>query len=117
MNNFTLIEHVQVDDIPLVSLYKIDNELYLFIYIHDFDSYITIRTSKEDILKYMEQEISLTEIISKSTIFLYIEENKKLVPIPINLIREEPFCNKYDYHLSYRSVGLKNYLKNEESIH
>lgn len=123
---FVLIEHLQVSDEPLSSLYadRESGKYYLSVRLYEDmvgKSYLFLEVTPDLVLKYMNRQIGLKVLCKMKTSFYYRADGHYISSINNLLpLSQEEGCRKlsvdgslddmYDIHLAYRSVNLKNYL-------
>lgn len=120
-----LVGHLQVMDEPLASLY-VDHacgRYYLLVRLYvnvTKPTFLVAQVSLSQILKYMRQEIGLSDIFNHSDAFLFSAmdltdfSSSMLVPLQrakaLKLLKTDDVDNLFDKHLSYKYVALKNYI-------
>lgn len=128
----TLVGHIQVLDVPLVSLYydTASDRYFVAITLFGCDemyAYLFVDITVETALKYMREEITMLTILALSKNYYYYKnygnkdlELSDLRPISkINAYRlfskEAGVKPEYDRQLAYKSVGLKNFLESKRN--
>lgn len=122
---FLLVGHLQVQDEPLLSLYtdRKSGMFYLLLRLFentDISTYVLSEVTPLQVVDYMEGRLGLRSIIGHSKSYYY-QHNKSLLsasdfqPLSRKKAFEKLECDgledKFDRHLSYRMVPLKQYLK------
>ena len=127
-NDMILIGHLQVMDKPLSSLYSERETGKFFISVrlyedNDDESYMFTEIAPISVLKYMDGQIGLKEIFCMVPSFYYRKNNHRYLSMkffqPLSLeescrklINEGSLDDMFDKNLAYKSVSLKNYLRN-----
>lgn len=131
-NEFVLIEHLQVLDEPLLSLYLNRDSGKYFISVRLYEdiedkSYLFSEVEPTLILKYMSRQLGLKALFKTEVSFYYRYNGQQILSIRklISLSHEESsrklYANcslddMYDVHLAYRSTYLKRYLSQKISL-
>lgn len=125
--DFLLVGHLQVMEEPLSSLYtdSISGKFFLFVRICEGltdDAFILSEVKPASVLEYMNGHLGLKSIFSNSPTYYYKRgEETSLAsnlfsPLSqkqaVSRINDEYPNDMFDRRLAYRSVSLKNYLKN-----
>lgn len=127
-SEFVLIEHLQVMDEPLSSLYadRESGKYFLSVRLYEDieeESYLFSEVVPELVLKYMGRQLGLRALFEAETSFYYRTTNQQVLSLTsfTPLSREESYRrlsaegsldDMYDIHLAYRSAYLKRYLTN-----
>lgn len=127
-SEFVLIEHLQVMDEPLSSLYadRESGKYFLSVRLYEDieeESYLFSEVVPELVLKYMGRQLGLRALFEAETSFYYRTNNQQVLSLTnfTPLSREESYRrlsaegsldDMYDIHLAYRSAYLKRYLTN-----
>lgn len=127
-DEFVLIEHLQVLNEPLSSLYADSKSGKYFLSVRLYEnikdkSYLFLEVVPELILKYMNGQIGLKKLFKTKPSFYYRVDGQHILSLVNFLpISQEESCKRlstnsslddmYDIHLAYRSSNLKNYLRN-----
>lgn len=127
-DEFVLIEHLQVLNEPLSSLYADSKSGKYFLSVRLYEnikdkSYLFLEVVPELILKYMNGQIGLKKLFKTKPSFYYRVDGQHILSLVNFLpISQEESCKRlstnsslddmYDIHLAYRSANLKNYLRN-----
>lgn len=127
-SEFVLIEHLQVMDEPLSSLYadRESGKYFLSVRLYEDieeESYLFSEVVPELVLKYMGRQLGLRALFEAETSFYYRTNNQQVLSLTnfTPLSREESYRrlsaegsldDMYDTHLAYRSAFLKRYLTN-----
>lgn len=127
-SEFVLIEHLQVMDEPLSSLYadRESGKYFLSVRLYEDieeESYLFSEVVPELVLKYMGRQLGLRALFEAETSFYYRTNNQQVLSLTnfTPLSREESYRrlsaegsldDMYDLHLAYRSAFLKRYLTN-----
>ncbi len=127
-SEFVLIEHLQVMDEPLSSLYadRESGKYFLSVRLYEDieeESYLFSEVVPELVLKYMGRQLGLRALFEAETSFYYRTNNQQVLSLTnfTPLSREESYRrlsaegsldDMYDIHLAYRSAFLKRYLTN-----
>lgn len=125
---FVLIEHLQVMDEPLSSLYadRKSGKYFLSVRLYEnieYESYLFSEVVPELILKYMSRQLGLKTLFETKPSFYYrVDGQHGLNPKNFIPLSQEESCKRlfadgslddmYDIHLAYRSTNLKKYLIN-----
>jgi hypothetical protein len=123
--DFQLVGHLQVMDEPLSSLYidKVSGLLYLFVRVFEdtnIGTFVLTVVSPLQIVDYMEGRVGLRGIFSNTKSYYYQHQNDVLSASDFKLLppdkvdeklESDGLDDKFDRHLSYRMVPLKQYLK------
>lgn len=122
---FKLIGHLQVMDVPLTSLYaeSISGKYFLFVRVDEvaeLDSFILSEVSPSVVLEYMDGILGLKNIFESHPVFYYHHENesgleyKLFKPLTnvqaLDKLSSDTLSDYYDRSLAYRSATMKNYL-------
>lgn len=127
-DEFVLIEHLQVLDEPLSSLYADRKSGKYFLSVRLYEnikdkSYLFSEVVPELVLKYMNGQLGLKALFKTKPSFYYRVDGQHVLSL-INFLplSQEESCKRlstdgslddmYDTHLAYRSANLKNYLRN-----
>lgn len=125
--DFLLVGHLQVMDEPLSSLYtdSISGKFFLFVRICDGlykEAFVLSEVKPASVLEYMNGHLGLKSIFSSSPTYYYKrgEETTLATDLFSPLSQDQAVLrinNEYpndmfDRRLAYRSVSLKNYLRN-----
>lgn len=125
IEEFKLIGHLQVMDVPLTSLYaeSVSGKYFLFVRVDedsDFDSFIISEVSPSIVLEYMNGVLGLRNIFESRPVYYYHKDGemglayKKFKPISqlqaLKKIKTDNLSDYYDRTLAYRSATMKNYL-------
>lgn len=122
-----LIGHLQVMDEPLSSLYADSGSGKYFIAVRLYEdcddlTYLFLEVVPKSVLEYMGRQVGLNSILESSPSFYYRTSKPGHLKIgdlsPLTkeesrkrLVDEGVLDDMFNVHLAYRSVGLKNYLK------
>ena len=125
---FVLIEHLQVTDEPLSSLYANSENGKFFISVRldeniECESYLFSEVVPELVLKYMNRQLGLKALFESEPSFYYRVQGQQVLSLkdffPLSyeescrrLSADGSLADMYDIHLSYRSVNLKKFLSN-----
>lgn len=123
--DFQLVGHLQVMEEPLSSLYtdKVSGLLYLFVRVFEdtsISTFVLTVVSPLQVVDYIEGRIGLRGIFSNRESYYYQHQNdvlsvsdfKVLTPDKVDeKLESDGLDDKFDSHLSYRTVPLKQYLK------
>lgn len=122
---FKLIGHLQVMDVPLTSLYaeSTSGKFFLFVRVdedRDLDSFILSEVSPSVVLEYMNGVLGLRSIFETRPVFYYHKDSemgleyKKFKPLSqpqaLSKLNAETLSDYYDRTLAYRSATMRNYL-------
>ncbi len=127
-DEFVLIEHLQVMDEPLSSLYADHKSGKYFLSVRLYEniedkSYLFSEVVPKLVLKYISGQLGLKTLFETEPSFYYRVDGQHVLSLRnfIPLSREES-CKRlsmdgslgdmYDIHLAYRSTNLKKYLTN-----
>lgn len=127
-DEIVLIEHLQVMDEPLSSLYADRESGKYFLSVRLYEnikdkSYLFSEVVPKLVLKYMMGQLGLKTLFETEPSFYYRVGDKRVLSLRnfIPLSREESckilsedgsLDDMYDIHLAYRSTNLKKYLTN-----
>lgn len=122
---FQLVGHLQVMDEPLLSLY-IDNVsglFYLFVRLFEktsFSTFVLTEVTPHEVVDYMEGRVGLRGMFSHGASYYYQNKGEELRTSDFKRLTSaktyeklgsDGLEDKFDSHLSYRTVPLKQYLK------
>lgn len=124
--NISLLGHLQVLDEPLSSLYADHSRGVLYLFVRLFEetpasTFVLTEVTPVQVMDYMEGRIGLNGIFGRNKSYYYKEIHVTLdaadfLPLTKAKAREKLSCNglndKFDTQLAYRSVPLKQYLRN-----
>lgn len=127
-DEIVLIEHLQVMDEPLSSLYADRKSGKYFLSVRLYEniedkSYLFSEVVPKLVLKYMSGQLGLKTLFETEPSFYYRVDGQHVLSLRnfMPLSREES-CKRlsadgslddmYDIHLAYRSTNLKKYLTN-----
>lgn len=127
-NDMILIGHLQVMDVPLSSLYSECKSGKFFISIrlyedNEDESYMFAEIAPKSVLEYMNKQLGLKDIFCMLPSFYYKKNNTQSLSMesfqPLSLeesrrmfIDEGSLDDMFDNNLAYKSMSLKNYLRN-----
>ena len=127
-SEFVLIEHLQVMEEPLSSLYadRYSGKYFLSVRLYENieeESYLFSEVAPELVLKYMSQQLGLKALFQTNRSFYFRTNNHQILsPTNFTLLSSEESSRRlstesslddmYDIHLAYRSAYLKRYLTN-----
>lgn len=127
-DEIVLIEHLQVMDEPLSSLYADRKSGKYFLSVRLYEniedkSYLFSEVVPELVLKYMSGQLGLKALFETKPSFYYRVDGKHVLSLRNFLpLSKEESCKRlstdgslddmYDIHLAYRNVNLKKYLTN-----
>lgn len=125
LEEFKLIGHLQVMDVPLTSLYaeSISGKYFLFVRVDediDLDSFILSEVSPSLVLEYMNGILGLKSIFESRPAYYYHKDNdkglesKKFKPLSqtqaLYKLSADTLSDYYDRTLAYRSATMRTYL-------
>ena len=122
----SLLGHLQVLDEPLSSLYtdRTRGVLYLFVRLFEetpVSTFVLTEVTPVQVMDYMEGRLGLSGIFKKNKAYYYEEVHVSLnaadfTPLTKACARKklssDGLDDMFDMHLAYRSVPLKQYIKN-----
>lgn len=123
--DFRLVGHLQVMEEPLSSLYmdNISGLFYLFVRLFEettFSTFILTEVAPHEVVDYMEGRLGLRGIFSLRDAYYYQHQSEKLhssdfkllsIDKTFEMLEADGLDDKFDRHLSYRMVPMKQYLK------
>lgn len=125
IEDFKLIGHLQVMDVPLTSLYaeSISGKYFLFVRVDeesDLDSFILSEVSPSVVLEYMSGTLGLKNIFETHSVYYYHKDSEmgleynKFKPLSqqqaLSKLSTDALSDRYDRTLAYRSAAMRNYL-------
>ena len=127
-NDMILVGHLQVMDEPLSSLYSERKSGKFFISIRLYEdsedeSYMFAEIAPKSVLEYMNGRLGLKEIFCMVPSFYFRKSDTQSLSMesfqPLSLedscrmfTDEASLGDMFDDNLAYKSVSLKNYLRN-----
>lgn len=122
----SLLGHLQVLDEPLSSLYadRTRGVLYLFVRLFEatpVSTFILTEVTPTQVMDYMEGRLGLNGIFKNNKAFYYVGVHVTLNATDFKPLTKAKACEKlgnnglddmFDRQLAYRSVPLKQYLRN-----
>lgn len=124
-NGIRLVGHLQVLDEPLSSLYTDSSSglYYLFVRLFEdtqYSTFVLTEVTPHEVVDYMEGRVGLRGMFSHGTSYYYqnhgeelrVSDFKRLSSANVyKKLESDGLEDKFDQHLSYRMVPLKQYLK------
>jgi len=123
-NGIRLVGHLQVMDEPLSSLYT-DSSCglyYLFVRLFEdtqFSTFVLTEVTPHEVVDYMEGRVGLRGMFSHGASYYYQNHGEELRTSDFKRLssanaykklESDGLADKFDRHLSYRMVPLKQYL-------
>lgn len=122
---FQLVGHLQVMDEPLSSLYmdSASGQYYLFVRLFEdtlFKTFILTEVTPHEIVDYMEGRVGLRGMFGHGVSYYYKNQGGELRSSDFKLLtsknaykklESDGLDDRFDRHLSYKMIPLKEYLK------